>query len=910
MAAKQKPDVVTERRLKPIYDRLDNGNNKSAYHEAEKFLKKHPKNQCVRVLKALALLRLGKEDECQSIIDQVRGESGPFEESTLQAMSICYRETQQPEKISEVYEAASRADPQNEDLLTHLFMSYVRLGDFKKQQQTALHLYKVVPKNPYYFWAVMSCVMQAQHEKDEQAKRISLMLAERMVLKFINENKIEAEQEVQLYLMILDLQGKTDEILKVLSGQLANFLTHVPQRKAKLLLKMKSFDQATKAYEELIRNDRDNWVYYQEYLTAGLQCQTATKCYKFLNETITLTFDDKVRSPQLARLELLKRANEQKLEIEHCAHICDDMRQYFKQFGTKGCVVGELKLYLHLLSDADVEELLEHIETDIGMVENEYPVTVDQMQKHIHFEELKRICGRHHQPRTSDEQRRELVKYFTESYKKGNALCPKDTRLPTDFCPADSYILLAVHILHQLWNDTREAELLCEAMILLEEGLMSSPANFHIKILLIKTYLEAGLAEAADYAYSLLDCKHIQLDSLGYLHVPLLAPLGFLTQAANCLDNAAKFFTSSYKDSADNLAFAFRYGSFLKIEEFLEFQERLKNSIHFASVTVDKMLLELSNCESPNQVALTLSTMNVKYAEDPIRWDKLRDNRDVDVVVGWEPLQEKDDDIRMKEETRECMVCLLAARSIILRIIAAANDASDSSATMSLLAAELRKLQNETIPLVLKKFEFVCVDDKINRINSVLVPLDAVDRLREIYSSKQLGLIAQFADSLANSSYPDAECLEALKESDCLKLLLVPQRDLEASLKNILFRASTCGETLAFLSAICTLAASHIKPNILKKKNRRKSTKETEVSEMILENKTWSILSQILSTKLKHLESTLRSLEEMEVYANLNVSREAAWKVKERANRSLKSSCSCLRKRVENTQKLINNLKS
>jgi hypothetical protein len=37
------------------------------------------------------------------------------------------------------------------------------------------------------------------------------------------------------------------------------------------------------------------------------------------------------------------------------------MRQYFKQFGTKGCTVADLKLYLHLLSDADKEELLENV---------------------------------------------------------------------------------------------------------------------------------------------------------------------------------------------------------------------------------------------------------------------------------------------------------------------------------------------------------------------------------------------------------------------------------------------------------------------------------------------------------------------------------------------------------------------
>lgn len=39
-------------------------------------------------------------------------------------------------------------------------MGYVRIGDYRKQQQTAMALFKVKPKNPYYFWAVMSILMQ------------------------------------------------------------------------------------------------------------------------------------------------------------------------------------------------------------------------------------------------------------------------------------------------------------------------------------------------------------------------------------------------------------------------------------------------------------------------------------------------------------------------------------------------------------------------------------------------------------------------------------------------------------------------------------------------------------------------------------------------------------------------------
>lgn len=85
-------------------------------------------------------------------------------------------------------------------------------------------------------------------------------------------------------------------------------------------------------------------------------------------------------------------------------------------------------------------------------------------------------------------------------------------------------------------------------MALLERGLLSSPANFHIKILLVRIYLEAGLVGAADHAFTLLDVKHIQLDSLGHLHAPLLAPLGHLSLACTTLDQSTKFFIANCKD--------------------------------------------------------------------------------------------------------------------------------------------------------------------------------------------------------------------------------------------------------------------------------------------------------------------------------------------------------------------------
>lgn len=67
------------------------------------------------------------------------------------------------QKVCEAYEAAVRAEPASEELHSHLFMAYVRVGDHRAQHRAALQLYRIAPKNPYYFWAVMSVVLQVPH---------------------------------------------------------------------------------------------------------------------------------------------------------------------------------------------------------------------------------------------------------------------------------------------------------------------------------------------------------------------------------------------------------------------------------------------------------------------------------------------------------------------------------------------------------------------------------------------------------------------------------------------------------------------------------------------------------------------------------------------------------------------------
>lgn len=907
MASKTHVDTVNERRLRPIYDWLDNGNNKKALQEAEKVLKKQPTNQCARVLKALALLRLGKENECQSIMEQVRTEV-PCEDSTLQVMSICYREIHQPDKISEVYEAAAKANPNNEDLLTHLFMSHVRLGDYKKQQQTALALYKLKPKNPYYFWAVMSIVMQAIHADEKLAKGVILPLAERMVLKIVKDAKMEAEPEALLYLMILELQDKNEEMLTVLSGPLAFYVSSTVQRKAALLVKLERFPEAVSAYKELINENADNWAYYKDYIYAALKYQKPEECLDFLNKIIS-TSEKKVRAPYLAKLELLKRTRTAE-NVENGQSV-DLMHQYFSKFGEKGCAVEDLRLYLDLLTPTDKLHLVKKIEEDVGVTPEGFPTTVQQMQRHIHLEQLRRICGFHHPPVVDTNAQKNLVERLCKLYEKGNELCPFEDRLPTDFCSADSYILLATHLLFQLWYDTSEASYLYRAMAILERGLLSSPANFHIKILLVRIYLEAGLVVAAHHVFTLLDIKHIQLDSLGYLHSPLIAPLGHLIVASTTLNHSTKFFHTNYKDSADHLMFAYKYGSFEKIREFMELKDRLENSLHFAMTAIDKMLLELSLCSNSSSLFSVLS--NMKPSEESIKTGSLRDNRDLEVLRAWEPLPENGKDPRMKEETRCCMVTLLRARSLMLRIIAASAQ-SDSTSLLARLSTELRRLDSEEIPPILQPFE---TDGKKNRPCKLLVPMDAVERLRESHYSEQLKTIASLANSLADSPEPDLVGIKLLiRTSKCLETIAIPEQKAPISFKHFLLRASTCSETLAIFSAICVTYATHLQPKDTKKKNKKKYSKRIEPVSLNENNYNWRDVAMLLEERIQSLHTVLTEFvgtgsEKQEILTGLdNNDDDVCATINNFGQPGLWQSCASLKSRGQLALELLSSLKS
>ncbi|XP_065334806.1 N-alpha-acetyltransferase 25, NatB auxiliary subunit isoform X1 [Cloeon dipterum] len=854
--------VVAERRLRPIYDWLDNGNYKKAIQEADKVLKKQPDFLCAKVLRALAFLRNGKEDTCDSILESVRSEV-PVDEPTLQAMTIAYREMHRFQNICSIYANAVQKEPNSEDLLTHLFMAYVRVGDFKKQQQTAMALYKIRNKNPYYFWGVMSVVMQTREVPENMARSVVLPLAERMVVKMIEQGKVEAEQEVQLYLMILEMQDKIKEALDVLNGPLGEKIVSnlglVHTKKAALLARLDRWKEAHMMYKKLLREDLDRWNYYQEYFKTSMKLWNKVEsertseaehsreqtdklwhipdvCPKEIAEFLQLLADINLeqgskmfRAPFLAKLELFRFMTEKELNPEELlGDVMELINDYFVPFGSKPCCFSDLQIYLPLVPSLRASELMNKLSLSYDLTENQLPENKYQMQRHINLTKIRRSLGL--QENLSSEDKISLVKELLRRYDHGASI--DQVANPTDFPIHDAYVLIASHILHEMSINEQKEDKLVEAAAILEHALNHSPSNFHFKLLLLKIYSMIGAGNAAQSTYELLDIKHMQLDSLGWLHCAHLSSTGLVSLASAHCEAALKFFSANYSDqSLDHLTYSYKYGSFLKISEFVEFRDRLHNSHHYTRCSVERMLSELLMPSTHEQALEAIGRMDITPSDDNIAWEKLRDNRDLDVIISFDP-KKKHLTPEQMEQTFLREVEVIKLRRLQLRCLAAAFDllkpaSGDANGScddlLPRLISELSVMNLPAFPAPTTELNYP-IKSRTDFIHGSRHLPAFVRALQLAYQLSELRRDPQGNDAAALNSMTKVTeeisqvCNEAEESLDNDHSLLMRRSALET--------ATNSFETLSFLALLCGVYKNLVQPAAAGPSKKGKKKKE------------------------------------------------------------------------------------
>ncbi|KAI2660234.1 N-alpha-acetyltransferase 25, NatB auxiliary subunit [Labeo rohita] len=551
-------------------DYLDNGNNKMAIQQADKLLKKHKDLHCAKVLKAIGLQRTGKQDEAFTLAQEV-AVLEPTDDNSLQALTILYREMHRPELVTKLYEAAVRKVPTSEEYHSHLFMAYARVGEYKKMQQAGMALYKIVPKNPYYFWSVMSLVMQAISAQDEKlSQTMFLPLAERMVEKMVKEEKIEAEAEVQLYFMILERLGKYVEALEVVQGPLGEKLTsELQSRENKCMMlyrRLERWPECNALSCKLLLKNPDDWQFYLLYFDSlfhlidqswtppqegahsaeGEVRASVSQAISFMEDRIA-TEEAKeskhLRGPYLARLELIRRLRERSCpEAQQLGEPLELMFQFFVKFGDKPCCITDLKIFLDLLApDQHVQVVPLGAPGEDGVA---LPGDTRALQRHMCVTQLSRSLGQQHALNT--EGKLGLIKELKAHYRHG--LQFGKSCLKTELQFSDMYCLMAAHVYIDLWIETGDQNVLWQCLGLLEEGLSHSSSNAQFKLLLLLLYCRLGAFEPVVDLYSSLDAKHVQHDTIGYLLTRYAESLGQFAAASQSCNFSLRFFHSNQKD--------------------------------------------------------------------------------------------------------------------------------------------------------------------------------------------------------------------------------------------------------------------------------------------------------------------------------------------------------------------------
>ncbi|XP_075588987.1 phagocyte signaling impaired isoform X2 [Dermatophagoides farinae] len=693
MSRQQQP-AENDRKLRPVFEYLDNGSYKKALQEIDKLLKKNRNQQYVRALKSLTLVRLHRRKESMEILNELHAEM-PADEMILQTMSMCYREIQRNDLITTLYENALKKDSTNEKLFAHLFMSYVRMNDYKKQQITALNLYKVHQKNPYYFWAIMSIYMQAMSADDEtMANKIILPLAEKMCEKFYKENRFESDSEYDLYLMVLEAQKNYSRMITIMeeremkrkiNKKSTDHFNYQLEQKAKLLRNESRLIECFDCYERLINDNNDQYEYYIDAFTLALQLddqqrdsnsnteslhmvrllklmqqmciEGKTSVWKMYDEDKQQSNDSLhkmvtercPRSPFIARIiifsKLLNDNQDNHPLFQHyiqenpLINPIDLCVEYFENFGSKYVCIKDLIFILKniKMERNKINELLMRMKflvTKLNDDDHHHLVSDKNLNMSLCYNYIEHYCQEKFIENIND-RRRDVDNFINNNYEQQHFtnnssliyLIVLKTLANTDIYQTN----IDDDDHHQCLSQT-----IFDLIIIIESYLLQNRNDFYAKLILVCLYNAIGAAFSSLNLYELMEIKLIQNETLGYHFFPSSLHCALFQKAQQFLNSSYKFYSYNFKEASDSILTCYKNGCFAKIEEILNFNSKLKNSICYHLTFVERFFNDLLlDCKSENsfsQFAYILFLEIFRSKDFVIDIMKICDNRDLKIL--------------------------------------------------------------------------------------------------------------------------------------------------------------------------------------------------------------------------------------------------------------------------------------
>ncbi|KAH7913728.1 N-acetyltransferase B complex non catalytic subunit-domain-containing protein [Hygrophoropsis aurantiaca] len=637
-------EAALERQIRPIYDALDIGSNKTAIVACNKLVKKYPKNTLVKALKALALVRSQKVEESLAICDEVLATKST-DDATLSAMMHVLRGLGRHTDMVTMFEDAYKQQPLNEELGAQTFFANVRTGNWKAAQLIATRMHKQFQEDRYLYWSVMGAILQANDPVTAPTMRTVLYkLAHRLVTSSPTPSYISPDR-FHLHLTILrelELWDDANTLLESEVGESICFTNLACDELRRELwqagkLWKKESDHAQKKINDL---GHLNWLEFLSVLDGAFaplkgdsEASDEAKAECTENITTTRTFFNviaeryglKDRSGLLALLELESRAYAHKMSSDQ-TQLFDLMVKYFNAFGDKACCYEDLRPYTALEGD--------HLTQWSSFLDSQSPSldTMGDLQRLINIRKLQRLNLSSAQL-TSELETSLSVRYVQE-YLQG---LPLGSNLPTtDLQPADDLIILAGHSFISLWTMTQDEGHLYNAAAVLEFALAKSQLSFQVRLMLVRIYRLLGAPSLALEHYRQINVKQVQNDTLSHFILTRaltfsLAATGDLTYPSECLESSQIYMNNS-QETADFIVRAFTSEKYSQIPDFITFEDRLDNSLQRDVVKVEHVRMRMTH-EPLNSDLIDMELIELKFIFNRFHYD----NRDFETLPNYQP---------------------------------------------------------------------------------------------------------------------------------------------------------------------------------------------------------------------------------------------------------------------------------
>ncbi|KAG6810186.1 hypothetical protein H0H92_012950 [Tricholoma furcatifolium] len=659
-----------DRQIRLVYDALDTGSNKSAILTCNKLLKKNPKHALLKALKALALVRSQKIEESLIVCDEVL-ETKPTDDGVLSTMMHVLRALNRQNDMVNMFEEAFKQHPTNEELGAQAFFANVRAGRWKSAQQIATRMYKQFQDDRLLYWNVMTAVLQANEPTTPPDMRTILYKLAHRIITSSPTPSYQNSDRFHLHLSILRELKLYDEAHKLLDSDIgkAICLTSLSCNEIRRdiwRLRGMTKEEGDLATSRIVDSKDRNWLEFLSVLDSTFSYTTTTEtpdedCLQHVAKTqelftrIAEEDGPKDRSAALALLELEKRAHAHGISKDS-ERLVVLMQDYFTLVGDKACCFEDLKPYLSL---------------DANQMSKWKSFLRDTSSTFSNPQELQRVINSHKLLRhtlTDSELNVEAetarVTIYVEQYLRGLEL---GKNLPaTELQYADDLALLASNTLVNLWQLTSDERHLTSAVTLLEFAQTKSRQSFQFRLLLVRLYHLLGTPTLALEHYRAMGVKQVQNDTLSHFLLSRastfsLAPVGDITWSSECLEST-QIYLSNTQETTDFIVRAFTTEKYSQIPEFINFEDRLENSLQRDIVKLEHLRIRLSHEQQVPTDVIDSELIELKFIFERAH----HDNRDFDIISNYQPKVVKD--IYAQTELLGKNVSVIAVHKLILTL--------------------------------------------------------------------------------------------------------------------------------------------------------------------------------------------------------------------------------------------------